>query len=447
MKGSAPSLPDEIRLSGEFALRGSIRTPGDKSISHRVILLGALATGTTVARGLSDGEDVRRTIGAASALGAEVVVEAGEVRISGGRRRLHRCDDLDCGNSGTTMRLLAGVLAGLPWATTLFGDDSLSARPMDRVAAPLTAMGARLEGRGPKMLPPLVVEGGPLQGIDWTASVASAQVKSAILLAGLQAEGPTVVREPVSTRAHTEELLELGGAEITVTPWERGRVVRLLPSELRPLNIDVPGDPSQAAFWVVAGCILPDSEVVVEKVYGGVDRTGFMRVLERMGAYVEQRQGNVQGVSDILARYGPLVGTSIDAADIPSLDEVPALAVAATVAEGTSVFHDVGELRVKETDRLAAVAGLVNAFGGHAEAKGDDLVIQGVGPSGHLLPGTFDSKGDHRLAMAAAVAALSCGSGGASVIRGFSGVATSYPRFLADLDALAGRHVTEASGS
>ncbi|MGH9090621.1 MAG: 3-phosphoshikimate 1-carboxyvinyltransferase, partial [Acidimicrobiales bacterium] len=340
---------------------------------------------------------------------------------------------LDCGNSGTGMRLLAGVVAGLEGRSVLVGDDSLSARPMDRIAEPLRAMGAGVEGRGPRCLPPLAVTGGALQGIEWQPPVASAQVKSAVLLAGLAAKGETVVREPVATRAHTEELLAEAGADVTVSREGAGRVVRLRPSVLRPLDVDVPGDPSQAAFWVVAACIVPGSEVTVARVYHGPERSGFVDVLRRMGADVAVVPG--EGAVDLVARAGPLHGTEVMAAEIPSLDEVPALAVAAAAAEGTTWFRGMGELRVKESDRLAAVAGLVGALGAGSEVAGDDLCVRGVGPDRRLAAARTDSGGDHRMAMAAAVAALAAGEG---EIDGFGCVATSYPRFLGDLRALGG---------
>jgi 3-phosphoshikimate 1-carboxyvinyltransferase len=421
-----------MRITAKGPLAGVVRTPGDKSISHRVLLLGAMAEGTSVIRGLSDGDDVARTLAAVEALGAKVTRDADAVRVAGGH--LHAAaGEIDCGNSGTGMRLLAGVVAGLDGRTVLVGDESLSSRPMDRVAVPLGAMGAVVEGRGERCLPPVAVQGGSLTGIDWSSPVASAQVKSAVLLAGLSATGETVVREGVPTRAHTEELLVQAGADLRVEADGAGRVIRLRPSTLRPLDIDVPGDPSQAAFWVVAACLVPGSEVTVAHVYAGPERIGFVGVLRRMGAQVDVvGEGEA---ADLVARSGPLHGTDVDAAEIPSLDEVPILAVAAAAAEGTTRFRDVGELRVKETDRLVAVADLVRALGAQAEIDGDDLVVTGVGDPRRLHEATTHSRGDHRMAMAAAVAALAAGDGDAE---GFGAVATSYPGFLADLRTLGG---------
>jgi 3-phosphoshikimate 1-carboxyvinyltransferase len=385
---------------------------------------------------------VAASLAAVEAMGAGVEHPAdGTVVIHGGRARLHAAAaSLDCGNSGTSMRLLAGLVAGFGWETELVGDGSLSARPMDRVAEPLTAMGAHVAGRGDRVLPPLHVRGGDLRGIDWTPSVASAQVKSAILLAGLSASGTTVVREPVTTRTHTEEMLVEAGADITVEPWGAGRVVSVRPSSLRPVDRVVPGDPSAAAFFVVAGCVVPGSRVTVEQVYGGPARLGFVSVLQRMGAVVTVEPGDEdEGTTSITAAFGPLRATEVPASEIPSLDEVPALAVAAAVAEGTTVFTDVGELRVKEVDRLTAVAAMVEAFGATASVEGDTLAVTGTG--GALRRAIVDSRGDHRMAMASAVAALVAPSGDRSIITGFGAVETSYPRFADDLSALvAGPH-------
>jgi 3-phosphoshikimate 1-carboxyvinyltransferase len=339
------------------------------------------------------------------------------------------------------MRLLAGLVAGLPWETELIGDDSLSARPMDRVAEPLGLMGAMVRGSGPGCRPPLRVKGGQLRGIDWTSKMASAQVKSAILLAGLSAHGMTVVRESVTTRAHTEEMLAEAGADITVEPWGAGRVVTVRPSALHPVSPrTVPGDPSASAFFVVAGCVVPGSAVEVQGIYSGPARLGYIDVLQRMGAAVTVTPDG-EGTASITAASGPLQGTTVQASEIPSLDEIPALAVAAAVAEGVTVFCDVGELRVKEVDRLAAVMEMICAFGATAEADGDTLSITGVGgvgKSGHLHAARFDSRGDHRMAMAAAVAALAAEGGGRSLVTGFGAVETSYPGFADDLRRLTG---------
>jgi len=447
------TTPRVLVVQGGVVCRGTVRTPGEKSISHRAVLFAALAEGTSVIFGLSDGADVAATLAAVEALGAGVERAAdGAVTIRGGRGLLHEpAAALDCGNSGTSMRLLAGLVAGFGWETELIGDESLSSRPMDRVAEPLGRMGATVSGSGPECRPPLRVKGGALRGIDWTTRVASAQVKSAILLAGLSAEGPTTVRERVTTRAHTEEMLAEAGVDLTVEPWGEGRIVTIHPSALRPVTPrTVPGDPSASAFFVVAGCVVPGSSVEVEGIYQGPARLGYVSVLRRMGAAVtvtSAPDGTATIAASTTAAGPQLAGTTVAAAEIPSLDEIPALAVAAAVAAGTTVFSDVGELRVKEVDRLQAVIDMVTAFGATAEAHGDTLSITGIGSgtgartgtgTRHLHGARFDSRGDHRMAMAAAVAALAAAPGERSLITGFGATETSYPGFADDLRRLTG---------
>lgn len=415
-----------FRVEGGHPLRGRLRVPGDKSISHRALLLGALAEGTSVVRGLSAGDDVGRTAAAVQALGAGVEGD----KVTGGRSRLHAPDrPLDAGNSGTTMRLLAGLCAPFPWRTVLVGDESVSRRPMDRVAQPLRRMGAVVDGADGGRLPPLVVEGGRLRGIDYELPVASAQVKGAVLLAGLGAEGETVVREPVRTRAHTEEMLAACGADVEVKG--DGLVVRVRASDLTPFELEVPGDPSQAAFWVVAGCVVPGSDVVVEGVYVGPARSGFLDVLRRMGADVEVVARD-STTADLRARSSALRGTKVAAEEVPGLvDEVPALAVAAAVADGTTTFSGAGELRLKETDRIAALATELARLGARVEAFPDGLAVTG---GARLRGGPVSSHGDHRMAMALAVAGLAAES--TTTVEGWEAVATSYPSFEADLRLL-----------
>jgi len=402
-------------VEGGRPLRGRLRVPGDKSISHRALLLGARAEGTSVVRDLSNGDDVRRTAAAVQAMGA---VLDGD-RITGGSSLLRApAGVLDVGNSGTGIRLLAGFCAPFPWRTIMRGDASVDKRPMDRVAEPLGLMGARVDER----YPPLTIDGGGLHGIDYTVPMASAQVKGCVLLAGVGAEGETVVRERVATRAHTEEMLAACGADIDVD----GLVVRLRPSKLRPFELGVPGDPSQAAFWVVAASIVPGSELAVEHVYLGPARAGYVDVLRRMGASID-----VEAFDTLHVRSAPLHGTTVDAGEIPSLDEVPVLAVAASVAEGDTRFRDVGELRVKESDRLATVTSELAALGVATDVEGDDLVVHGGG----LRAGAVRSHGDHRIAMAMAVAGLAVE--GRTTVEGWDAVATSYPEFEAHLRACA----------
>jgi 3-phosphoshikimate 1-carboxyvinyltransferase len=379
------------RILGGSAVRGTLSVPGDKSISHRALLLAALAEGTSTIAGLSTGEDVARTQAAIVALGARVEVDGSGLVVHGGRSILHApTGPLDLGNSGTGMRLLAGVAATIEGTTVMGGDASLETRPMDRVAQPLALMGAQVTGHGDRCLPPVTVVGGRLSAIEYTPPMASAQVKSAILLAGLDADGETVVHEPIATRAHTEEMLQAVGADIDIERVGNGRTVKVRRSRLLCGSFHVPGDPSQAAFWLVAGVIIPGSVVTVSEVQLG------------------------------------------EAREIPSLDEVPILAVAAAAATGATRFRDVGELRVKESDRLASTVELVRAFGGRAEEEGDDLVIEGTGDP--FRPGHVESRGDHRMAMAAAIAGAACpGLGSVSTIGGWEAVATSYPGFAEDL--------------
>ncbi len=407
--------------------------PGDKSISHRALILSGLAEGSSTITGLSNGDDVRNTALAMQSLGVRMdEVGAGVLIVEGGQGLLHEPDaPLFMGNSGTGMRLMAGVLASFPWWSVLYGDASLSRRPMDRVALPLSMMGAKIEGRGSSCLPPLGVRGTQLKGIDYEPPVASAQVKSAVLLAALRASGRSILRERLVTRTHTEELLSMFGADIEVHDGPDGHRVVLNPSPLVSCEVVIPGDPSQAAFWIVAGCIVPDSEVLTSHVYSGPARLGFLDVLVRMGADID-----VHVIGDHLvnvrARYGGLRGIELEASEVPGvIDEIPILAVAAAVAEGRTVMHGLGELRVKESDRLSAVVSMLSALGARIEGTGQQLVVEG---GARLRGGRVDSKGDHRIAMAAAIAALATERGrGEVAIDGFDSVDTSYPGFIDDL--------------
>jgi 3-phosphoshikimate 1-carboxyvinyltransferase len=409
-------------VEGGASLHGTLRLPGDKSISHRALLLAAATPGESRVTGLSTGDDVRRTAAAVSAMGAVV---DGDRIIGGGLYEPTHV--LDVGNSGTGIRLLAGFCAAYPWMTLLSGDASVNQRPMDRITEPLREMGAWVDGRDRGRYAPLAVRGGSLRGIDYQVPMVSAQVKSAILLAGLGAEGDTIVRERVRTRAHTEELFALAGADIEVS--DDGHTVRVRRSELRRFQLDVPGDPSQAAFWVVAACVLPDSELVLERVYDGPARSGFIDVLRRMGASIDVDRIDSTTVT-ITARTSSLVGTEIDGDELPSLDEVPAIAVAAALADGTTVITNAAELRVKETDRIETVADNLGRLGCAVDTAPDGLTITGGRP---LAGATVDSFGDHRIAMAMAVAGLA--ASGTTYIEGWDAVATSYPGFEEDLAA------------
>lgn len=425
-----------FEVAGGRPLRGRVRVPGDKSISHRALLLGALAGGTSSVSGLSGGDDVGRTAAALGAFGVRLEQEpaGGDVLVHGaGREALRSADHpLDLGNSGTSMRLLAGFCAPLPWQTTLTGDRSLSGRPMDRVARPLRAMGATVSGTGADDRPPLVVEGGSLMGIDYELPVPSAQVKGAVLLAGLAAGGETVVRERVRTRAHTEEMLAAFGADVEVSADRL--TTRVRPSDLAPVRLRVPGDPSQAAFWVVAACIVPGSDVVVENVYVGQARAGFLDVLGRMGASIEVDR-HPDGSADIHAVFRPLHGTEVGGEEVPGLiDEIPVLAVAASVADGPTTFSGAAELRVKESDRVATLASELIIIGSTVEPLPDGLLVSG---GGQVRGGAVRSHGDHRVAMALAVAGMAAPAGApVTRIDGWEAVATSYPGFEEEVGRL-----------
>jgi 3-phosphoshikimate 1-carboxyvinyltransferase len=396
--------------------------PGDKSISHRAILLSALAEGPSVVRGLSDGADVRHTLAAVAALGAEVAEHEGAVTISGGVLRAPAAS-LDVGNSGTGIRLLAGIVAGLPFRTRIDGDESVRSRPMDRVAEPLRLMGARIEGREGGRYAPLLIDGGRLHGIEYSTPVASAQIKSAILLAGLGAEGTTTIHEPSVSRRHTEEMLAARGVDVVVD----GTTTTLTPSRVSPLDCTVAGDPSQAAFWLATAAAVPGSEVTVEGLYLGTARSGFLDVLLRMGADVRMGTG-ADGLSDATVTGRTLRATDVEPGEIPGLvDEIPILAVVAALAEGTTRIRGAQELRVKETDRLTTIAAMLQALGVTVVEHADGLDVTG----GAIRAGTVDSCGDHRIAMAAAMAAVT--ASGPTSVRHFDAVATSYPGFLRDL--------------
>ncbi len=438
---------DEVVIVPGRPLRGRIRVPGDKSISHRTLLVAGRAEGVSVIRGLSDGDDVRRTALALASVGSHVeavpvggpggdrlpLPGVGEVRVVAEASGLHEPEaPLDVGNSGTGMRLLAGWLAGWPWFSVLTGDEYLARRPMGRVVEPLRAMGARIDGRAGGSLPPLAVRGGGLTGIDYALPVPSAQVKGALLFAALGADGATTVREPAPVRAHTEELLAAAGADVEVSGG--GAVVTVRPSPIGPLTVDVPGDPSQAAFWVVAACIVPGSDVTVEGVYVGRARATFIDVLRRMGADIELTPVDAT-TADVRARYSALAATVVAGDEVPGLiDEIPVLAVAAACADGVTEFRDAAELTVKESDRVRTTTAALAALGAAAEPRPDGLSVRG---GGGLQGGVVDTEGDHRIAMAGAVGALAAAS--PTRVRGWGAVATSYPAFLDDLEALHGR--------
>jgi 3-phosphoshikimate 1-carboxyvinyltransferase len=423
-------------------LRGTIRVPGDKSISHRSVMFGALAVGETRISGLLEGEDVMATAAAMRAMGATVERTGnGEWRVHGvgvGALLQPRAP-LDMGNSGTSTRLLMGLVASHPITAQFIGDASLSKRPMGRVTEPLGLMGADFSGT---TLP--LTERGlcPAVPITYRLPVASAQVKSAVLLAGLNAPGITTVIEPVPTRDHTERMLTGFGAELWIE-WEAGeRVIRIRgEADLKPQTIVVPGDPSSAAFFIVAALVVPGSEIVIENVGLNPTRAGLITVLRQMGGRIEERDRREVGgepVADLRVTHSALKGIEVDPAIAPSMiDEFPALFVAASLAEGRTTTSGLDELRVKESDRLAAMAAALTGAGAQVQEVEDGLIIDGTGGeplSGGDAPAMTHL--DHRIAMSMAVAGLASRDG--VEVDDTRPIATSFPNFEALLDGLAG---------
>ncbi len=433
MSGAAPTW---VTVAPARRLRGRVRVPGDKSISHRYALLAALAGGTSTIAGYSTGADCRSTLDCLRALGVEIDESAAAnatatVTVTGrGTAGLSPpARVLDAGNSGTTMRLLAGILAGQPFDAQLTGDASLRRRPMRRVIDPLERMGGRVEANDGR--PPLRIRGRPLQGITYAPPVASAQVKSAVLLAGLHAEGTTRLREQAPTRDHTERALEAFGVPVD---RDDGAVAIVGGAPLHPLRLSVPGDPSSAAFWAAAAAAVPDSDLTIEAVGLNPTRTAFLDVLRRAGAEVEMHVTNAAGGEpggDLRIRSGSLRDVAVGPAEVPGLiDELPVLG--ALAAHGPAVeVSGAAELRHKESDRITALAAGLRAIGIRVEERPDGFRAERDGPP---PGGAADAAGDHRLAMAFAVAALA--GAGPSVIEGARVVDVSYPGFFAVLDSL-----------
>jgi 3-phosphoshikimate 1-carboxyvinyltransferase len=416
-------------------LAGTLRVPGDKSISHRALMFGALAVGETRISGLLEGEDVLRTAAAMRALGAEVAREPdGSWRVAGrGVGGLAEpADVLDMGNSGTAARLLAGILASHPFFSVMTGDASLRGRPMRRVTEPLSACGARFSARAGGRLP-LAIEGArEALPLDYVVPVPSAQVKSAVLLCGLNAPGITRVEEREATRDHSENMLRHFGADVTVSLAGAGRVITLRGQpELRAADVVVPGDPSSAAFPIVAALLVPGAALRIAGVGLNPLRTGLLATLREMGASLtveNEREEGGEPVGDIVARYGPLRGVEVPPGRAPSMiDEYPVLAVAGAFAEGTTRMRGLSELRVKESDRLAATAALLAGNGVAVEIVGDDLIVHGNGrpPAGGGLVVTHM---DHRLAMSALVLGLA--SAAPVQVDDASFIDTSFPGFV-----------------
>lgn len=424
-----------IQRSTSQSLQGRIRVPGDKSISHRALMLGALAEGETQIQGLLLGEDPCSTASCFQAMGAEISELNTElVRVKGiGLGNLQEpVDVLNAGNSGTTIRLMLGLLAshaGRFFSVT--GDSSLRSRPMSRVVKPLQQMGAEIWGRKGTTLAPLAVQGKSLKPIHYNSPIASAQVKSCILLAGLATEGKTTITEPSLSRDHSERMLRAFGADLVTDP-QTNSVTITGPTQLYGQTVIVPGDISSAAFWLVAGAIIPDSELVIENVGVNPSRTGILEALGMMGADIQQEnQREVAGepVADLRVRSSRLTSCTIAGDIIPRLiDEIPILAVAAVFAEGTTTIRDAAELRVKESDRIAVMAQQLNKMGAKVTELPDGMEITG----GTSLIGTdVDSYTDHRIAMSFAIAALN--ASGKTTIHRAEAAAVSYPNFTSTL--------------
>ena len=449
--GGAPVGSATVHLATR--LRGELEVPGDKSISHRALMLALLAAGESRIHDAGDGADIRSTAGIVGALGATIALTSaagGNVDysvVSPGSSDLREpSETLDCGNSGTSLRLFAGLLAGVPLTAVLDGDESLRRRPVARIIEPLRAMGATLAAHDQDSVPPVTVTGRrPLRSIDWTTQMPSAQVKSAILLAGLHAGGTTRVHERVATRDHSERMLRARGVTVRSMPdGEGGAVVEIEGgTAVQAMEERVPGDPSAAAFWLVAGAIHPDAELFIRSVGVNPTRRAVLDLLSRMGALIEERPaaqapneptdpGVGEPIADLTVRTSELRAIDIEPADVAAaIDEIPILCLAATQARGRTTIRGAGELRHKESDRLAGIVAGLRALGSSISVEGDDLTIEGPV---RLTGATTDSLNDHRLAMTFAIAGL-IASGRTSVGRPDS-ASVSYPRFFADLERI-----------
>jgi 3-phosphoshikimate 1-carboxyvinyltransferase len=424
------------RFDPSGPLRGRLRPPSDKSISHRAALIAAMNEGETEIRGYLDAADTGSTLAAVEALGARVEGDpVAGLRIEGVGLRGARPATIDVGNAGTLLRLLPGWLAGQEGGRwTLDGDDSIRRRPVDRIATPLRRMGANLHAREDR-LPPLGIEGTTLHGATYEMPIASAQVKSCLLFAGLLAGGETRVVEPLPSRDHTERMLAAAGAPIDRV----GDAVVVRPIErLEPGRIVVPADISSAAFFIVAASLVEKSEVVLEEVNVNPTRTGILTILERMGVRVEREAETDEGgepIANLRVRSASLQATEVGGAEIPlAIDELPLVALAACFAEGTTTIRDAEELRRKESDRIETVTVALRALGGEVEPTADGMVVEGTGG---LRGGSIDSHGDHRIAMLGAVAGLASEEG--VEVRGMDAAAVSYPAFEGDLASLLAR--------
>lgn len=416
------------------SLIGEIRVPGDKSISHRAVMFGSISNGTTKVTNFLPGEDCLSTISCFRSLGVEINQVGSEVTIQGkGLEGLRKSDKtLYVGNSGTTIRLLMGILSGLPFESRLEGDESIAKRPMTRVTVPLAEMGAKITGRNNGEFTPLTVNGQKLTGITYELPVASAQVKSAILLAGLQAEGVTTVIEPVKTRDHTERMIRQFGGSVE---QQGDKVIVSGGQELTGTNIEVPGDISSAAFFLAAGAITPGSDILLKNVGLNPTRTGIIDVLREMGADLtieNYDQSSAEPAGDIRIKYSQLRGTTVAGELIPRLiDEIPVIALLASQAEGQTIIKDAAELKVKETNRIDTVVNQLTQLGAKIEATEDGMIIEG---KTDLKGGTVSTYGDHRIGMMLSIAALI--SSEEVNLKDSDAVAVSYPGFFEDLYSL-----------
>jgi len=415
----------DIELNGIKALKGKVILPGDKSISHRALLTASLSKGICKIQNLNRGQDVMATLDAVKKLGATVNQTKDSLELQGFSNPISA--QINCQNSGTTMRLLCGILSGYEGHFVLKGDESLSKRPMDRVKKPLELMGAKINCNGNKScVAPLEIFGRPLKGITYRLEIASAQVKSAILFAGLRAKGATTVIEDIPTRTHTEDILKKAGAKLEISQSNGSKNITVYPGEVNPFTIEIPCDPSQGAFWIVAGLINPETDLEIPLFYMDNTRSYFLEVLKRSGANFLIKEDK------ILPSFQNLSPLTVKANEVPLvIDEIPILAVAAAFIDGVSLFENVGELRVKETDRVLQICELVTAMGASGKTKDDNLYISG---SKFLRPFEFDPKGDHRIAMAAIIAG--CAIKGLSKIKSVECITISDTTFLKNLNEL-----------
>jgi 3-phosphoshikimate 1-carboxyvinyltransferase len=425
------SLKLKTNING---LNGTVTIPGDKSISHRSVMFGSIAHGETQVTNFLPGEDCFSTISCFRKLGVTIEEADNQLRIigKGFEGLIEPSEVLDVGNSGTTIRLLMGILAGRPFFSSLVGDESIGKRPMTRVTNPLSEMGAKIDGRKDGSFTPIAIRGGGLKPINYHLPVASAQVKSALILAGLQAEGQSTIIEPEETRDHTERMIIKFGGEIHK---DNQKIIVKGGQKLTATTIQVPGDISSAAFFLVAGAIIPNSEIVLKDVGLNPTRTGIIEVMKKMGAdleIVQNKETLFEPSGDLIIKTSELKGTVIEGNLIPKLiDEIPIIALLATQAEGTTIIKDAEELKVKETNRIDTVVQELKKLGARIEATEDGMIIHG---KSKITGGTVSSHGDHRIGMMLAIAALLCEN--EAELENPEAISVSYPNFFSHLNSL-----------